>query len=71
MYIYETYHKYLYKDEIPWVIKRRKSYARLVEYLEEIKKFKICKWTMFKKIALMNGKGEFSKTKGSICNINV
>ena len=26
---------------------------------------------MFKKIALMNGKCKFSKTKGSICNIPV
>ena len=26
---------------------------------------------MFKKIAIMHGKGEFSKIKGSICNIPV
>ena len=26
---------------------------------------------MFKKIAIMHGKGEFSKIKGSICNVPI
>ena len=40
---------------------------------DELKHFKkiISKMILFKKIAIMHGKGEFSKTKGGICSIPI
>ena len=37
--------------------------------LKKVAKIFISKRIIFKKIAIMHGKGEFAKIKGSICNI--
>ena len=34
--------------------------------LKKLEKVLICQRTLFKKIAIMHGKGEFSKTKGKL-----
>ena len=39
--------------------------------LRKLEKVLISKKLLFKKLAIMHGKGEFSKIKGSICNIPV
>ena len=42
-----------------------------LKYLKKLKKDLISKRIIFKKIAIMHGKGEFAKIKGSICNIPI
>ena len=39
--------------------------------LKKLEKDLISKRIIFKKIAIMHGKGEFAKIKGSICNIPI
>ena len=42
-----------------------------LRHLRKLEKVVISKRLFFKKITVMHGKGEFSKIKGSICNIPV
>ena len=42
-----------------------------LKYLKKLEKHLISKRIIFKKIAIMHGKGEFAKIKGSICNIPI
>ena len=42
-----------------------------LKYLKKLEKDLISKRIIFKKIAIMHGKGEFAKIKGSICNIPI
>ena len=42
-----------------------------VKDFKKLEKVSISKIILFKKIAMMHGKGEFSKIKGSICNIPI
>ena len=37
----------------------------------KLEKVRISKRTLFKKTAIMHGKGEFAKIKGSICNVRI
>ena len=48
-------------DPIPYELKKRKKLEKVL----------ISKRVLFKKIAIMHGKSEFSKIKGSIYNIPV
>ena len=42
-----------------------------LKYLKKLEKDLISKRIILKKIAIMHGKGEFAKIKGSICNIPI
>ena len=42
-----------------------------LKYLKKLEKDLISKRIIFKKIAIMHGKGEFANIKGSICNIPI
>ena len=42
-----------------------------LKYLKKLEKDLISKRIIFKKIAIMHGKGEFAKIRGSICNIPI
>ena len=73
--ICETCHKHLHKNEIPCQTVCNKMALDVMpdelRYLRKLEKVLISKRLLFKKIAIMHGKGEFSKIKGSICNIPV
>ena len=73
LYIYETCHKHLNKNKIPGQSVRNKmAVDPITNGLKDFKKLKkvlISKRLLFKEIAIMHGKGEFSKIKGSICNV--
>ena len=50
------------------------SFDSIPDELKDLKKLEkalIFKITLFKKIAIIYGKSEFSKIKGSICNIAI
>ena len=74
-YICETCHKHLHKNEIPCQAVCNKMALDPIpdelRHLKKLEKVLISKRLLFKKIAIMHGKGEFSKIKGSICNIPV
>ena len=74
-YICEACHKHLYKNEIPCQAVCNKIDLDLIPdeltNLKKLEKILISKRLLFKKIATMHGKGEFSKLKGSIWNIPV
>ena len=73
LYICETCHKHLCKNEIPCqAVCNKMALDPIPDELKDLKKLKkvlISKRILFKKTELMHGKGEFSKIKGSICNI--
>ena len=75
LYICETCHKHLNKNEIPCQAVCNK--IALDPTPDERKNFKklekalISKRILFKEIAIMHGKGEFSKIKGSICKNSI
>ena len=66
--ICETCDKHLYKNEIPCQAVCNKTDLKNLKKLEKVL---ISKRSLFQKIAIMQGKGEFSKIKGSICNIPI
>ena len=74
-YICETCHKHLCENEIPSQAVCNKMALDPIPdelgYLRKLGKVLISKRLLFKKIAIMPGKGEFYKIKGSICNIPV
>ena len=73
IYISDTYHKHLSRNEIPCqAVFNKMSLDSIPDELKDLKKLEkilISKRIIFKKIAIMHGKGEFAKIKGSICNI--
>ena len=71
LYICETCHKHLIKNEIPCHKMAIFPIPDILKDLKKLEKVLISKRILFKKIAIMHGKGEFSKIKGSICNIPI
>ena len=72
----KTCHNHLNKNEIPCqaVCNKMALDHPIPGELKDLKKFEkvlISKQILFKKIAVMHGKGEFSKSKGSICSIPI
>ena len=70
-YICETCQKHLYENKIPCqTVYNKMALDPLPEELKDFKKFKkvlISKRILFKKIAIMHGKGEFCERKGRNC----
>ena len=75
LYICETCHKHLIKNEIPFqAVCNKMALSPIPDILKDLKKLEkvlISKRILSKKIAITHGKGEFSKIKGSICNIPI
>ena len=75
LYICETCHKHLNKNEIPCQAVCNKIALDPTpdgwKNFKKLEKVLISKRILFKEIALMHGKGEFSKIKGSICNSSI
>ena len=75
LFICETCHKHLWKNEIPCQAVCNKMVLDPIpnelKGLKKLEKVLISKRILFKKIAIMHGKGEFSKIKRSICNIPI
>ena len=75
LYTCETCHKHLIKNEIPCqAVCNKMALSLIPDILKDLKKLEkvlISKRILFKKIAIMHGKGEFSKIKGSIFNIPI
>ena len=73
LYICETCHNHLYKNDIPCqALCNKTALDPIPDELKDLKKLVnvlISKRILFKKIAIMHGNGEFFKIKGSICNI--
>ena len=69
LYICETCHEHLYKNEIP--CQEVCNNLALDPILDELEKVLISKRIFFKKRATIYGKGKFSKIKGIICNIAI
>ena len=74
-YICQTCHKHHYKNDIPCqAVCNKMALDPIPDELRDLKKLErvlISNRLLCRKIALMHGKGEFSKIKGSICNIPV
>ena len=75
LYICETCHKCLIKNEIPCqAVYNKMALSPIPDSLKDLKKIEkvlISKRILFKKTAITYGKDEFSKIKGSICNIPI
>ena len=76
LYICETCHKNLNKNGIPCQpVCNKPSLDPILDELKNLKKKNrkvlISKRILFKKIAVMHGKGELFKIKRSICNISI
>ena len=73
--ICDTCHKHLSKNEIPCqAVFNKMSLDPIPDKIKDFKKSEkilISNRTLFEKIAIMHGKGEFAKVKGSICNIPI
>ena len=74
-YIFDTCHKLLSRNEISCqAVFSKMSLDPIPDELKDLKKVAkifISKRIIFKIIAIMHGKGEFAKIKGSICNIPI
>ena len=74
-YTCDTCHKHLSRNEMPCqAVCNKMSSDPIPDELKDLKKLEknlISKRITFKKIAIMNGKGEFAKIKSSICNIPI
>ena len=66
LYICETCRKHLDKNEIPC-----QAVCNKLKDLKKLEKVLISKRILFNKIAIMHGKGEFSKIQGGICNVPI
>ena len=68
--ICDTCHKHLSRNEMPFqAVFNKMSLDHIPDELKDFKKLEknlISKKIIFKKIAMMHGKGEFAKIKGSI-----
>ena len=75
LYICETCHNHLYKNEIPCQAYCNKmALDPIPDELKDLKKLEkvlISERILFKKMAMMPGKGEFFKIKRGICNIPI
>ena len=75
LYICETCHKHLYKNKtFCQAVCNKMTLDPILDQLKDLKKLEkvlISKRIFFKKISVMHEKGEFSKIKGSICNIPI
>ena len=75
IYICETCHKHLTKGVIPCQSVSNKMeldpIPKELQHLHRLERILISKRILFKKIAIMHGKGEFSKIKGTICNVPI
>ena len=75
LYICEKCHKHLIKNEIACqaVCNKMARYPipDILKDLKKLEKVLIFKRILFKKIAIMHGKGEFSKIKDTICNMPI
>ena len=74
LYIFETGPKHLYKNEIQCqAVCNKLVLDPIPDELKDLKKLEvlISKRVLFKKIAVLCGKGGFSKIKGSICNVPI
>ena len=74
-YICNTCHTKLKKNQIPCqAVSNKLHIDNLPLEFSDIKKLErvlVSKRILFKKIVIMHGKGEFSKIKGSICNVPI
>ena len=74
-YIYDTCHKHLSRNEMPCqAVFNKMSLDPIPDELKDLKKLEeilISKRITFQKKAIMHGKVEFAKIKGSICNIPI
>ena len=72
-YICNTCHKHISRNKMSCQAVLSKMSLHLIpDELKDLKNYQkilIFKRIIFKKIAIMHGKGEFEKNKGSICNI--
>ena len=72
LYICETCHKHLNKNEIPCqVVSNKMAGDPISNELKDFKKLEkvlISKRILFNRITIMHGKGDFAKIKGRICN---
>ena len=75
IYICHTCHKHLSRNEMPCqAVFNKMSLDPILDELKDLKKLEkilISKRIIFKKIAIINGKGEFAKIKRNICNITI
>ena len=75
IYVCKTCHKHLLKGSIPCQAVCNKMaldpIPRELKNLRRLERILISKRILFKKIAIMHGKGEFSKIKGTICNVPI
>ena len=75
LYICLTCHKSVSKGKIPCqaVCNKLKVEAapKVLQDLRRLEKVLISRRILFKKVAIMHGKGEFSKIKGNICNVPI
>ena len=74
-YICHTCHKHISRNEMPCqAVFNKMSLDPILDELKDLKKLEkilISKRIIFKKIAIINGKGEFAKIKRNICNIPI
>ena len=74
-FVCEICHKHLYKNEVPCqAVCNKMAFDPIpdqLKYFKKLEKVLSSKRILFKKIATMHGKGEFSKIKGGICNIPI
>ena len=74
-YICETCHKNFNKNEIPCQAVCNKMAVDPIPVelkdFNKLEKVRISKRILFKKTAIMHGKSEFAKIKGSICNVRI
>ena len=75
LYICLTCHKSVSKGKIPCKTVSNKleleAAPKVLQDLKRLEKVLISRKIFFKKIAIMHGKGDFSKIKGNICNVPI
>ena len=73
LYICEKFHKHIYQNEILChAVNNKMALDPTPDEIKDFKKFEkvlVSKRILFKKKAIMQGKGDFSKIKRNICNV--